>query len=58
MQPHPLDASHAEWEQRPLILEPAELALDGPATSVERLPPLLVGVLSSTVELRAVADRL
>jgi len=27
MEPNPLDPSHAEGEKRPLILEPAELAL-------------------------------
>ena len=40
MEPNPLDAPNAEREQRPLILEPAELALDGPTAPVERLPPL------------------
>ena len=40
MEPHPLDPSHAQREQRPLILEPPELALDGATTSVERLPAL------------------
>ena len=40
VEPNPLDPTDAERKQRPLILEPSELALDGPAAPVERLPPL------------------
>ncbi len=35
MEPHPLDPSHAERQQRPLVLEATELALDGAARTVE-----------------------
>jgi len=40
MEPDPLDPANAEREQRPLVLEPAELPLDRGATSIERLPAL------------------
>ena len=40
MKPDPFDPSHAEREQRPLVLQAPELALDGATAPVEGLPPL------------------
>src|SRR3989442_704718 len=37
-QAHALNAPGAEWGERPFVLEPAELALDGGALAVEALP--------------------
>jgi len=42
MEPNPLDASHAQRKQRPLVLQAPELPLDSRAAPVERLPPLRV----------------
>jgi hypothetical protein len=38
VQPNPLDAADPQGQQRPLILEPAVLALDRPTEPVELLP--------------------
>jgi hypothetical protein len=35
----PLDPSDPRWQQRPLVLEPAELPLDCTTQPVELLPP-------------------
>ncbi len=39
VQPHALDSTHAEGQQRPFVLESSELALAGPSAAVERLGP-------------------
>ena len=42
VQSHALDAAHAQRQQRPFVLQPSELALDGSTAAVERLGPLRV----------------
>ena len=40
VQPHALDSPHAQGQERPLVLEPAELALDRAARAVQIARPL------------------